>query len=290
MVREFAESEIAPHAARVGPRAPLPDRRRAADGQARPVRAHRAGGVRRRRRGRRLHQPLRRDRGARPGRPVDGHHPRGGRRARDQPDPHLRHRRAEAALAARPGRRASAGRLRPHRAGCRLRRAARRAPRPTWSTASGWSTAPSSSSPTPAPTSPRASRSTARTGERRGRQAGDLHDHRAGRHARLHRGAGVRQARLARLRHPPADFDDVRLPEDNLLGERGRGYAQFLATLDDGRVAIAALAVGCIQACLELARRSTPASASVRRPDRAQAGRGVPDRRPRGDAPRRRGC
>ncbi|HET9421648.1 MAG TPA: acyl-CoA dehydrogenase family protein, partial [Nocardioides sp.] len=49
----------------------------------------------------------------------------------------------------------------------------------------------------------------------------------------------------------PLSFEDVRVPEANLLGERGRGYAQFLATLDDGRVAIAALAVGCIQACLE---------------------------------------
>ncbi len=47
-------------------------------------------------------------------------------------------------------------------------------------------------------------------------------------------------------------FTDVRVPESNLVGERGRGYAQFLATLDDGRVAIAALAVGCIQACLDL--------------------------------------
>lgn len=49
----------------------------------------------------------------------------------------------------------------------------------------------------------------------------------------------------------PLTFDGVRVPESNLLGERGRGYAQFLATLDDGRVAIAALAVGCIQACLD---------------------------------------
>jgi butyryl-CoA dehydrogenase len=49
----------------------------------------------------------------------------------------------------------------------------------------------------------------------------------------------------------PLSFEDVRVPEANLLGERGRGYAQFLAILDDGRVAIAALAVGCIQACLE---------------------------------------
>jgi butyryl-CoA dehydrogenase len=50
----------------------------------------------------------------------------------------------------------------------------------------------------------------------------------------------------------PLSFEDCHVPEANLLGERGRGYAQFLATLDDGRVAIAALAVGCIQACLDL--------------------------------------
>jgi butyryl-CoA dehydrogenase len=49
----------------------------------------------------------------------------------------------------------------------------------------------------------------------------------------------------------PLSFSDCRVPEANLLGDRGRGYAQFLATLDDGRVAIAALAVGCIQACLD---------------------------------------
>jgi short/branched chain acyl-CoA dehydrogenase len=50
----------------------------------------------------------------------------------------------------------------------------------------------------------------------------------------------------------PLTFEDVRVPEANLLGRRGRGFAQFLATLDDGRVAIAALAVGAIQACLDL--------------------------------------
>jgi len=50
----------------------------------------------------------------------------------------------------------------------------------------------------------------------------------------------------------PLSFDDCRVPEANLLGDRGRGFAQFLATLDDGRVAIAALAVGCLQACLDM--------------------------------------
>lgn len=49
----------------------------------------------------------------------------------------------------------------------------------------------------------------------------------------------------------PLSFADCRVPEANLLGERGRGFAQFLATLDDGRVAIAALAVGLLQACLD---------------------------------------
>ncbi len=50
----------------------------------------------------------------------------------------------------------------------------------------------------------------------------------------------------------PLTFEEVRVPEDHLLGERGRCVAQFLATLDDGPVAIAALAVGCIRACLDM--------------------------------------
>ncbi|HWI43000.1 MAG TPA: acyl-CoA dehydrogenase family protein [Nocardioides sp.] len=50
----------------------------------------------------------------------------------------------------------------------------------------------------------------------------------------------------------PLTFEDCRVPLDNLLGQRGRGFAQFLAILDDGRVAIAALAVGLIQACVDL--------------------------------------
>jgi short/branched chain acyl-CoA dehydrogenase len=51
----------------------------------------------------------------------------------------------------------------------------------------------------------------------------------------------------------PLSFEDARVPADHLLGAQGRGYAQFLATLDDGRVAISALSVGCIQACLDMA-------------------------------------
>ena len=46
-------------------------------------------------------------------------------------------------------------------------------------------------------------------------------------------------------------FDDCRVPAENLVGERGRGYAQFLQILDEGRVAIAALATGLAQGCVD---------------------------------------
>jgi short-chain 2-methylacyl-CoA dehydrogenase len=46
-------------------------------------------------------------------------------------------------------------------------------------------------------------------------------------------------------------FADCRVPADNLLGRRGRGYANFLSILDEGRIAIAALATGLAQGCLD---------------------------------------
>ncbi len=49
----------------------------------------------------------------------------------------------------------------------------------------------------------------------------------------------------------PLSFDDVRVPEANLLGERGRGYANFLSILDEGRIAIAAVSVGVAQGCVD---------------------------------------
>ena len=49
----------------------------------------------------------------------------------------------------------------------------------------------------------------------------------------------------------PLSFSDVHVPASNLLGERGRGYANFLQTLDEGRIAIAALAVGAAQGCID---------------------------------------
>jgi short-chain 2-methylacyl-CoA dehydrogenase len=46
-------------------------------------------------------------------------------------------------------------------------------------------------------------------------------------------------------------FDNVRVPAANLLGTRGRGYANFLQTLDEGRIAIAALSTGLSQGCVD---------------------------------------
>ena len=122
-VREFAEAEIAPHAAQWDRDHHFPVDVVQKMGKLGLFGPHRARGVRRRRRGRRLHQPVRGDRGDRPRRPVDGHHPRGGGRPRHQPDPDLRHRRAEGStwlpdLVAGP----DARRLRPDRARRRLRR------------------------------------------------------------------------------------------------------------------------------------------------------------------------
>lgn len=51
----------------------------------------------------------------------------------------------------------------------------------------------------------------------------------------------------------PLTFQDARVPEANLLGERGRGFANFLHILDEGRIAIAALATGAAEGCLEAA-------------------------------------
>ncbi|MGS1091324.1 acyl-CoA dehydrogenase family protein [Corynebacterium sanguinis] len=49
----------------------------------------------------------------------------------------------------------------------------------------------------------------------------------------------------------PLTFSNARVPQSNLLGERGRGYANFLSILGEGRVAIAALSVGAAQGCVD---------------------------------------
>ncbi|MCS3842448.1 acyl-CoA dehydrogenase family protein [Microbacterium sp. AK031] len=51
----------------------------------------------------------------------------------------------------------------------------------------------------------------------------------------------------------PLTFDGARVPADNLLGEEGRGFGNFLSILDEGRIAIAALSTGAAEGCLEAA-------------------------------------
>ena len=46
-------------------------------------------------------------------------------------------------------------------------------------------------------------------------------------------------------------FSDCRVPEENLLGDRGAGFKQFLKVLDCGRIGVAALSIGLAQACLD---------------------------------------
>ena len=52
-------------------------------------------------------------------------------------------------------------------------------------------------------------------------------------------------------------LSDCRVPAANLLGDQGRGYAQFLQILDEGRIAIAALAAGLAQGCVDECLRYT---------------------------------
>jgi short-chain 2-methylacyl-CoA dehydrogenase len=49
----------------------------------------------------------------------------------------------------------------------------------------------------------------------------------------------------------PLTFVDARVPVENLLGARGTGYSNFLSILDEGRIAIAALATGAAQGCVD---------------------------------------
>jgi butyryl-CoA dehydrogenase len=69
---------------------------------------------------------------------------------------------------------------------------------------------------------------------------------------------------------------DCRVPAGNLLGARGRGFAQFLQILDEGRVALAALGVGCVQACLELSVRYAQDRNAFGRPIGANQGVAFP--------------
>ncbi len=70
----------------------------------------------------------------------------------------------------------------------------------------------------------------------------------------------------------PLSLVDVTVPEANLLGERGRGYANFLRILDEGRIAIAALSVGAAQGCVDESVRYAKEREAFGRPIGANQG------------------
>ncbi|MEQ4205175.1 acyl-CoA dehydrogenase family protein [Actinopolymorpha sp. B17G11] len=70
----------------------------------------------------------------------------------------------------------------------------------------------------------------------------------------------------------PLTFTDARVPVDHLLGRRGEGIKQFLAILDHGRIALAALSVGLAQGCLDAALDYAKSRTSFGKPIGANQG------------------
>ena len=291
-VREFAEAEIAPHAAQWDRDHHFPVDVVQQDGRARAVRPHRAGGVRRAARARTATSPACAWRSRR----SAGSTSRWASRSRPAVglgiNPILTYGTDEQKQTWLPdlvaGR--TARRLRPDRARRRLRR--RRDPHQG-----------------------RARRRrvgrqrrqavhhqlrlrdhllvtvTARTGDARGRQARRSRTIIVPeRHAGLHRREGLRQARLARLRHPPAVVRGRPRPRGQ-PARRARPRLRAVPRHPRRRPGRDRRARGRLHPGLP---RHEPAvrrrAADLRRPDRAQAGRGLPDRRPRGDARTPAGC
>ena len=100
---------------------------------------------------------------------------------------------------------------------------------------------------------------------------------------RARRASGCRRStpRSAGTPRTPASCSSTtcRVPAANLVGERGRGYAQFLSILDEGRVAIAALSTGLAQGCVDESVRYAHDRQAFGRPDRLLPGHPVHDRR-----------
>src|SRR5215471_17460182 len=233
----------------------VPLRHRGQDGQARPVRAALPRGVRRD--GRRHLRPLPCHRGTGQGRLVGSDHAGGGRGPGRHAGVPVRQRRAAAPLAARPVRGGAAGRVRAHRAGRRVGHLGRDADHRAAGAGEGGLDG-SKAFITNAGTSITSLVTVlARTGEARDIStiivpAGTPGLTVGGKYSKVGWSASDTRE-LA--------FDACRVPADHLLGERGRGYAQFLATLDEGRVAIASLATGlaagCVTECLRYVAERT---------------------------------
>ncbi len=75
------------------------------------------------------------------------------------------------------------------------------------------------------------------------------------------------------------NFDDCRIPAQNLLGEEGKGFSYAMAGLDGGRLNIAACALGGAQSALDKTRRLHGRAQGLRQAARRDAGPAVPPRR-----------
>ena len=279
-VRDFAEKEIAPRAAQWDRDHHFPVDV-VQDGRVGTVRPDRPGAVRRRgRRLRRLCVAIEEI-----GR-VDqsiGITLEAGGRARDQPDPDLRERRAEGHLAARPRRGQGPGRVRAHRARCRLDAAATRTKAELdegeWVVNGSKQFITNSGSEI-------TSRRDGHRAHRRapGREARDLHHHDPERDPRASPPSRPTTSSGGTPRDThPLTFDDARVPEANLLGERGRGSPvpghPRRRPRGDCRAG-GGLPPGLRGPRVQYAGERTTFGV----PDRPQAGCRLPARRPRGDA------
>ena len=244
VVRDFADEGDRTARRAVGRGGPLPGRGRGGDGRARAVRAGRPRGVGRQRR--RLRLAVRRHRGARPGGPERGHHAVGRRRPRRSTRSSAsatttRRRRWLPDLVA--GRAIGAFGLTEPDGGSDAGATRTRARRDGDDWVIDGSKAFITNSGTPITSVVTV---TARTDD------GHLGVRRRGRHAGADRRAGLPQARLACQRHPRPDARRLPRPRGATCSARpGAGFRNFLAILDDGRIAIAALALGCARACLD---------------------------------------
>ena len=122
---------------------------------------------------------------------------------------------------------------------------------------SGSSTGPSRSSPTPEPPSPPWSRSWPSRGATPARPGRSQRSWCQPGTPGLAVGPEYSKVGWCASDTRELSFASCRVPADHLLGARGRGYAQFLEILDEGRIAIAALAVGLAQGCVDECLRYT---------------------------------
>jgi butyryl-CoA dehydrogenase len=69
--------------------------------------------------------------------------------------------------------------------------------------------------------------------------------------------AGTREKKLGHRASDTVEllFENVKLPEENRLGPEGMGFKQFMMTLDGGRISIGAMSIGIAQAALDAALR-----------------------------------